>query len=45
MHRDLKASNIFLKDNVVKIGDLGFAKVINNNIANTVLGTIPTMAP
>lgn len=45
IHRDLKASNIFLKDNVAKIGDLGFAKIINNDITTTVLGTIPTMAP
>ena len=26
MHRDFKASNVFIKDEVFKIGDFGFAK-------------------
>lgn len=26
LHRDFKLSNLFLKNNVLKIGDFGFAK-------------------
>lgn len=26
MHRDFKAANVFIKDDVFKIGDFGFAK-------------------
>lgn len=26
MHRDFKAGNVFIKDDVFKIGDFGFAK-------------------
>ena len=44
MHRDFKLDNIFLHDNVVKIGDFGFAKKVES-IASTYLGTPITMAP
>ena len=26
MHRDFKSANVFIKDNIFKIGDFGFAK-------------------
>ena len=39
MHRDFKAANIFIKDDIFKIGDFGFAKQVNNNLAFTILGT------
>ena len=26
MHRDFKAGNVFIKDDIFKIGDFGFAK-------------------
>ncbi len=41
VHRDLKPANIMIKDNILKIGDFGFAKKIpNSNFKNkTVVGT------
>jgi serine/threonine-protein kinase ULK/ATG1 len=41
IHRDLKPANIMIKDNILKIGDFGFAKKIpNGNFKNkTVVGT------
>lgn len=43
MHRDVKLANIFLNDDVVVIGDFGFAKM--GDVAETNLGTPLTMAP
>ena len=31
MHRDIKAANIFIKDDVFKIGDFGLAKQMKEN--------------
>ncbi len=46
IHRDLKLANIFIKDNVIKLGDLGFArKCENDNIIGTKAGTPIIMAP
>jgi NIMA (never in mitosis gene a)-related kinase len=43
LHRDLKTQNIFLtKQELVKVGDLGIARILNNNgadLATTVIGT------
>lgn len=43
LHRDLKTQNIFLtKYEIIKIGDLGIAKILDNNgadLATTVIGT------
>ena len=43
LHRDLKTQNIFLtKNDIVKVGDLGIARILNNNgadLATTVIGT------
>ena len=44
MHRDFKAGNVFIKDDVFKIGDFGFAKQVDR-IAVTILGTPLYMAP
>lgn len=49
MHRDLKCENIFLLRNknnsyTCKIGDFGFAKVVENT-AKTTCGTVFYMAP
>ena len=46
VHRDLKAENLMIHNEVVKIADFGFSKVIpNQHETQTVLGTLYTMAP
>ncbi|UJR27704.1 hypothetical protein I4U23_008981 [Adineta vaga] len=49
LHRDLKTQNIFLtKLEIVKVGDLGIAKILDNNgadLATTVIGTPYYMSP
>jgi NIMA (never in mitosis gene a)-related kinase len=48
LHRDLKGQNIFLtKQGIIKIGDFGIAKVLNNTLANakTVVGTPYYLSP
>ena len=37
MHRDLKTDNIFLKNNIAKIGDFGFST--NKAITNSIIGS------
>lgn len=41
LHRDLKARNIFLKSNKVKIGDFGISRILvgTMDIASTFTGT------
>ena len=48
LHRDIKTINMFLgKDDKVKIGDLGVAKLLNqtNNMAHTIVGTPYYLSP
>ncbi|KAJ8980557.1 hypothetical protein NQ317_001064 [Molorchus minor] len=49
IHRDLKCENIFLtglKNDVIKIGDFGISKtLLNNNMADTIIGTCNYLAP
>lgn len=48
LHRDLKTQNIFLtKNDIVKVGDLGIARVLNsaNDMATTIVGTPYYMSP
>lgn len=46
MHRDFKTANILLHHGVAKIADLGFAKILKNQLqTGTILGTSVTMAP
>ena len=43
IHRDFKLENVFIKDGIYKIGDLGFAK--EADFTRTILGTSYYMAP
>ncbi|KAL4225202.1 hypothetical protein ACF0H5_015893 [Mactra antiquata] len=48
LHRDLKAENVFLtKKNVIKIGDFGISKVLENtvDVAQTIVGTPSYLSP
>ncbi|KAM9813356.1 LOW QUALITY PROTEIN: serine/threonine-protein kinase Nek4 [Neosynchiropus ocellatus] len=48
LHRDLKTQNIFLtKNNIIKVGDLGIARVLENqnDMASTLIGTPYYMSP
>ncbi|EAR86056.3 Serine/Threonine kinase domain protein (macronuclear) [Tetrahymena thermophila SB210] len=46
MHRDIKPSNILISQGLIKLGDFGFAKQLNDqDITKTALGTTITMAP
>ncbi len=44
IHRDFKMANIFVHDDLVKIGDFGQAK-LGYDIAQTIVGSFMTMAP
>lgn len=41
LHRDLKARNIFLKSNKIKIGDFGISRILvgTMDVATTFTGT------
>ncbi|KAI5093639.1 serine/threonine-protein kinase Nek4 isoform X1 [Silurus meridionalis] len=47
LHRDLKTRNIFLTDiNIIKVGDLGFAHILqHHDTASTLVGTPLYMSP
>ncbi|XP_060095935.1 serine/threonine-protein kinase Nek4 isoform X2 [Heteronotia binoei] len=48
LHRDLKTQNVFLtRSNVIKVGDLGIARVLENkyDMASTLIGTPYYMSP
>jgi serine/threonine protein kinase len=46
MHRDFKSANVLLHNGIAKIADLGYAKILKNEVyATTILGTNWTMAP
>ena len=47
LHRDLKTQNIFLSRNIVKVGDLGIARVLESAdaMARTFIGTPYYMSP
>ena len=47
IHRDIKAANLFLSDNLetIKLGDLNVAKIAKNDLAKTQIGTPYYLAP
>lgn len=46
LHRDIKPANIMLNENLIKIGDFGFCKPIDNHaFAQTMVGSPIYMAP
>ncbi|XP_052229979.1 serine/threonine-protein kinase Nek11-like isoform X2 [Dreissena polymorpha] len=47
LHRDLKTRNIFLKKNIVKIGDFGISRILmgTTDLASTFTGTPYYMSP
>ena len=46
LHRDIKTMNIFLTSNrEVRIGDLGLARTLTGDFANTVVGTPYYLSP
>lgn len=47
LHRDLKARNVFLKNESIKIGDFGISKILNGtmDMAQTFTGTPYYMSP
>ena len=47
LHRDLKTQNIFLSRNIIKVGDLGIARVLESSgaMARTFIGTPYYMSP
>ena len=45
MHRDIKLENLFMDGDMVVVGDFGLAKVLDEKVTYTVLGTKPFMAP
>jgi len=45
VHRDIKSRNVFLKNNQIKLGDMGVSRVLAETFANTFLGTPFYMSP
>ncbi|XP_066290148.1 serine/threonine-protein kinase Nek11-like [Branchiostoma lanceolatum] len=47
LHRDLKARNIFMKNNVIKVGDFGISRILmgTSDMATTFTGTPYYMSP
>eukprot|EP00058_Branchiostoma_floridae_P026916 XP_002612407.1 hypothetical protein BRAFLDRAFT_121964 [Branchiostoma floridae] len=47
LHRDLKAKNIFMKNNVIKVGDFGISRILmgTSDMATTFTGTPYYMSP
>ena len=45
MHRDFKLANLMKHNNIIKIADLGFSKIMDKSSTDTMLGSPINMAP
>lgn len=45
IHRDIKAANVFIKDNHAVVADFGFARYVNEPFQDLNIGSLPFMPP
>lgn len=45
IHRDIKAANIFIKDNRAIVADFGFARYVAEPFVDLNIGSLPWMPP
>jgi serine/threonine protein kinase len=45
IHRDIKAANIFIKENRAIVADFGFARYVNEPFYDLNIGSLPFMPP
>ena len=45
IHRDIKAANIFIKENRAILADFGFARAVNEPFFDLNIGSLPYMPP
>jgi len=45
IHRDIKAANIFIKENRAIVADFGFARYVHEPFYDLNIGSLPFMPP
>ena len=45
LHRDIKAENVFLHDDKIKLGDFGISRSVEKSLAKTFIGTPYYISP